>query len=367
MTQNLPIRSLSRETLVVALRAISDGLATLANGPAIQRHTVARDEIQALLRVAANSSNQASPSCSDQLLWTSLSEEHPGEGIRVIGAIDDFVVGDIFYGTGSLTVGRMAEEGYKERQMLLCWRYSCSGEAVESQFIPTLWQALPVAPNNPKRAFEFLRGEDSSTSTGVMPNSKQGLSFQARVEPWLLECFGATIAADRQERNHRFVEEALELAQACGTTVGEIYQLVDYVFSREIGDPAQEVGGVMVTLAALCLANNLNMHAAGDRELARIWQSIERIRAKQAAKPALSPLPGVYPGREVTGPQLFALGAMNKALRASHQLIVDGQARGFMPAAAEADKALPQITEALDALVRLEHFLNASKKGTAHG
>ena len=30
--------------------------------------------------------------------------------------------------------------------------------------------------------------------------------FQQRVQPWLLECFGAEIAADRMERNHRFQE-----------------------------------------------------------------------------------------------------------------------------------------------------------------
>jgi hypothetical protein len=29
-------------------------------------------------------------------------------------------------------------------------------------------------------------------------------------------CFGPEISADRVERNHRFLEEALELVQACG-------------------------------------------------------------------------------------------------------------------------------------------------------
>jgi hypothetical protein len=47
----------------------------------------------------------------------------------------------------------------------------------------------------------------------------------------------------------------------------------------------------MVTLAALCLANDLNMHLAGADELARIWTKVEAIRAKQAGKPKHSPLP----------------------------------------------------------------------------
>lgn len=116
-------------------------------------------------------------------------------------------------------------------------------------------------------------------------------TFQSRVQPWMLECFGAEIAADAKERNHRFLEEALELVQACGATTSEAYQLVDYVYGRPVGEKAQEVGGVMVTLAALCLAQGLDMRAAGEAELARIWTKVEQIRAKQAAKPKHSPLP----------------------------------------------------------------------------
>ncbi|WP_230975137.1 hypothetical protein [Burkholderia stagnalis] len=72
-------------------------------------------------------------------------------------------------------------------------------------------------------------------------------------------------------------------------------KLIDYTWSRPVGEPSQEVGGVMVTLAALCLANGLNLHAAGDTELARIWTKVEQIRAKQATKPKHSPLPEIRP------------------------------------------------------------------------
>lgn len=116
--------------------------------------------------------------------------------------------------------------------------------------------------------------------------------FQARVQPWMMECFGPMILGDREERNHRFLEEALELVQACDCTQSEAHQLVDYVYGRPIGEPHQEAGGVMVTLAALCLANALDMHEAGETELARVWTKVEAIRAKQAAKPKHSPLPG---------------------------------------------------------------------------
>lgn len=115
--------------------------------------------------------------------------------------------------------------------------------------------------------------------------------FQQRVQPWLLACFGAEIAADKQERNHRFLEESVELVQANGCTLSEAHQLVDYVYGRPVGELTQEVGGVMVTLAALCLASGVDMHQAGETELARIWGKVEQIRAKQAAKPKHSPLP----------------------------------------------------------------------------
>lgn len=115
--------------------------------------------------------------------------------------------------------------------------------------------------------------------------------FQVRAGTWIDTAFGAAAARDQRERNHRFLEEALELVQATGCTEGEARQLVSYVFGRPAGDPAQEVGGVMNTLAALCLSRGLDMHACGDAELLRCWENIEAIRAKRAAKPAHGPLP----------------------------------------------------------------------------
>lgn len=118
-----------------------------------------------------------------------------------------------------------------------------------------------------------------------------GQPFQSRVLPWIIACFGEQIAGDKIERNHRFLEEALELAQSCDCTRSEAHQLVDYVFGRDVGEKTQELGGVMVTLAALSLAHGLDMDAAAETELARIWTKCDAIRAKQAAKPKHSPLP----------------------------------------------------------------------------
>ena len=152
---------------------------------------------------------------------------------------------------------------------------------------------------------------------------KPATSFHARVKPWMMECFGLAISADRQERNHRFLEEALELVQAYGATASEAHQLVDYVYGRPSGDPVQEVGGVMVTLAALCLANGMDMHAAGETELARIWTKVEQIRAKQASKPAMSPLPGVYPERTAKAASSERIKGMIELVGGEYAIMID--------------------------------------------
>lgn len=120
--------------------------------------------------------------------------------------------------------------------------------------------------------------------------------FQNRVARWCAECFGKTTAYDVTERNWRFLEEAIELVQSLGGTADDAHRLVDYVFAREPGEPLQEVGGTMVTLAALVAANGLSMSDGAMREVERIERPdvMDRIRAKHASKPHRSPLPGDY-------------------------------------------------------------------------
>lgn len=116
--------------------------------------------------------------------------------------------------------------------------------------------------------------------------------MQLSVNEWILEAFGDEVAYSKTERNHRFLEESLELVQSLGCTREEAYQLVDYVYDRPTGDPEQEVGGVMLTLMALCTAAEISASDAANKEIRRVWEKIDVIRAKQAAKPKNSPLPG---------------------------------------------------------------------------
>ena len=63
--------------------------------------------------------------------------------------------------------------------------------------------------------------------------------FQKDVGKWIRECFGFHSSMNISERNHRFLEEALELVQAGGCTKIEALQLVDYTFGREKGVVSQ--------------------------------------------------------------------------------------------------------------------------------
>lgn len=129
-------------------------------------------------------------------------------------------------------------------------------------------------------------------------------SFQSDVATWMGQCFPPSLSSNMTERGDRLLEEVLELLQAHGYDSARVPTLVNYVFGRPVGEPAQEVGGVMVTLAAYCSVAGLSMQADGQAELDRINQPevMARIRAKQEAKDALhfdTPLPGI--AREPVG------------------------------------------------------------------
>lgn len=121
------------------------------------------------------------------------------------------------------------------------------------------------------------------------------MRFQTRVWHWCLSCFGASITSDVKIRNYRFFEEAAELVQSTGMKKEEAIALVNYVYGRPAGDKKQEMGGVMVTLAALGNALDLDLKYCGELELVRCWEKIETIRAKQRNKHPDSPLPGLVP------------------------------------------------------------------------
>lgn len=105
------------------------------------------------------------------------------------------------------------------------------------------------------------------------------------VHDWILECFGETIAYDPEERNHRFIEEAIELVQSLDYSREQLHQMVDYVYNRSAGEPKQEVGGVLITLISLCLSQEISPFDCADQERERIVNELDVIRQRQRDKP----------------------------------------------------------------------------------
>lgn len=123
---------------------------------------------------------------------------------------------------------------------------------------------------------------------------------------WLRLCFGQS-KDNLGERTLRVAEEALELAQAELVADGKnprklLHALVDQVCDKPVGEPFQELGGVMVTLGAYAMVKHRSatvlqdptnaaqpkslLELAWETELMRIMdpQVIEQIRKKQATK-----------------------------------------------------------------------------------
>lgn len=171
----------------------------------------------------------------------------------------------------------------------------CSNSAHGMHWV--LCMACHASPGDRPSQLEAV--EAWNTRTGHAADSALGdigrvirPGFQAEVSEWMLACFGPEVSDDKLERADRFTEEALELAQTIpGFTADRAHALVDYVFARPVGQRGQEVGGTMVTMAALCNTFGVGIVEEAERELARVWTKIDDIRAKQAAKPTGSALP----------------------------------------------------------------------------
>lgn|SRR3990167_6341059 len=89
------------------------------------------------------------------------------------------------------------------------------------------------------------------------------------------------------ERARRLLEEALELAQACGVSQAQAFALTDYTFSRPAGEPHQEIGGIGLCLLAAAESLGLSAEVETQREIARVLaKSLEHWKTKHDAKAA---------------------------------------------------------------------------------
>ncbi len=92
---------------------------------------------------------------------------------------------------------------------------------------------------------------------------------QTAVLSWVRDTFGPEVLTPN-ERVMRFLEEAIELAQAQGLAEIHAAALVAHVYSKPKGDLWQEVGGVGVTLLAYCESVGIDADKAEMDEFARV-------------------------------------------------------------------------------------------------
>lgn len=106
-------------------------------------------------------------------------------------------------------------------------------------------------------------------------------NFQQAVLDWMRQVLPGW-AEKKHERLFRFMEESMELVQSLGMTNDEVVRVVNYVYSRPAGQPPQELGGTMLTLAALSTAHDIDMVIEGWEELLRVYDPavVAKIKAK---------------------------------------------------------------------------------------
>lgn len=93
---------------------------------------------------------------------------------------------------------------------------------------------------------------------------------QLQVATWCAKAFGSEQAYSVPHRGLRFFEEASEGAQASGVTKEMAHKMVDYVWSRPVGELAQELGGIGVTVLALAEAARLSADLCERNEIVRV-------------------------------------------------------------------------------------------------
>ena len=109
---------------------------------------------------------------------------------------------------------------------------------------------------------------------------------QKRIFDWSVETYGPS-AATFDERALRFLEEALELAQACGIEEDMVGRLAARVYEQEPGPVFKELGQTALMLEALSECRNTDLDEAANAEFERIeGLPKSHFEARHAAKVA---------------------------------------------------------------------------------
>ncbi len=104
---------------------------------------------------------------------------------------------------------------------------------------------------------------------------------------WAAEMFGP-VAMDADERTFRFLEEAIELAQARGIQLADIHAIAGRTYSRPSGAVPREIGQCQLTLEALAAQAGCDAHHEAKYEFDRVREiPREEWARRHAVKAAL--------------------------------------------------------------------------------
>lgn len=130
------------------------------------------------------------------------------------------------------------------------------------------------------------RQTPKQVATAILANSEEPLPLpsirgldrvlrQGVAQRWATEAFGSGQASSPPQRALRLLEEAIELAQATDVPFNIATELLSYVYARIPGDPAQELGGVALTLLLACASLGVT---AEDVEIAELDRVLNKSR-----------------------------------------------------------------------------------------
>lgn len=114
---------------------------------------------------------------------------------------------------------------------------------------------------------------------------------QVRATAWCRNAFGNEVVDSLHERAARILEESAELNQAEGVSLEYALNIVRQVYARPVGEPAQELAGVMVTTAVYAEVKHLSREDLELMEIVRIENMLaadpHRFRIRHAEKAKL--------------------------------------------------------------------------------
>lgn len=112
---------------------------------------------------------------------------------------------------------------------------------------------------------------------------------QQRISDWVQRIIAEPAEATSiPQRALRLLEEAIELAQASGLDKEYVKLLCNNIYSRPIGNIVQELGGVSVTLLAMCSAIGYDADAVEALEVQRVLSSpTEKFQKRNVEKNAM--------------------------------------------------------------------------------